>query len=101
MFLCFRNGAARTQTIDFGRAESELPENLIVVFSNLWGALRGHFGDAMHLKPAADRRRQLAAPSAAWIETLGDYTPSASNEVVTCAPSPVRSRRYKAVTIVE
>src|SRR5712672_1817089 len=61
MFLCFRNGAARTQTIDFGRAESELPENLIVVFSNLWGALRGHFGDAMHLKRAADRRRQLAA----------------------------------------
>src|SRR6202048_2676711 len=63
MFLCFRNGTARTQTIDFGRAKSELPENLIVVFSNLWGALRGHLGDAMHLKRAADCGRQ-AAPRA-------------------------------------
>src|SRR6202040_4392906 len=61
MLLCFRNGTARTQTIDFGRTESELPENFLVVFSNLWGALRGHFGDAMHLKRAADCGRQLAA----------------------------------------
>src|SRR5258706_15977159 len=61
MFLCFRNGTARTQTIDLSRAKSELPENLLVVFSNLWGALRGHFGDAMHLKRAADCGRQLAA----------------------------------------
>jgi hypothetical protein len=52
-----RNGAAFMQTIDFGRAESELPENLVVVFANLWGALRGHFGDAMHLKRAADGGR--------------------------------------------
>src|SRR6266404_4557027 len=49
------------QTIDFGSAKSELPENLVVVFSNLWGALRRHFGDAMHLKRAADGGRQLAA----------------------------------------
>src|SRR6202040_3618399 len=61
MLLCFRNGTARTQTIDFGRTESELPENFLVVFSNLWGALRGHFGDAMHLKRATDGGRQLAA----------------------------------------
>src|SRR6266849_8357309 len=61
MFLCFRNGTARTQTIDFGRAESQLPENLLVVFSNLRGSLRGHLGDAMHLKRAADCGRQLAA----------------------------------------
>src|SRR5713101_4305017 len=61
MFLWFRNGTARTQTIDFGRAESELPENVLVVFSNLWGALRGHLGDAMHLKRAADCGRQFAA----------------------------------------
>src|SRR5258708_10979440 len=61
MFLCFRNGTAFMQTIDFGRAKSELPENFHVVFSNLWGALRGHFGDAMHLKRAADCGRQLAA----------------------------------------
>src|SRR3981189_2758951 len=61
MFRCFRNGAARTQTIDFGRVESELPENLVVVFSNLWGSLRGYLGDAMHLKRAADWGRQLAA----------------------------------------
>jgi hypothetical protein len=46
MFLCFRNRTARTQTIDFVRAESELPENLVVVFSNLRGALRGHLDDA-------------------------------------------------------
>src|SRR5258705_10115660 len=61
MYLCFRNGTALMQTIDFGRAKSELPENLLVVFSNLWGSLRGHLGNAMHLKRAADRRRQLAA----------------------------------------
>src|SRR6266436_7377265 len=61
MFLCFRNGTAGTQTIDFGRAKSELPENLVVVFSNLRGALRGHLGDTMHLKRAADCGRQLAA----------------------------------------
>src|SRR5229473_449848 len=61
MFLCLRNGTARTQTIDFGRAESELPENLLVVLSDLRGALRGHFGDAMHLKRARDGGRQLAA----------------------------------------
>src|SRR5260370_37444743 len=61
MFLCFRNGAAFMQTIDFACGESQLPANLVVVFSDLWGALRGHFGDAMHLKWAADRRRQLAA----------------------------------------
>src|SRR5216684_7856004 len=34
MFLCFWNGTARTQTIDFGSTKSELPENLVVVFSN-------------------------------------------------------------------
>src|SRR5260370_40788459 len=61
MLLCFRNGTAGTQTIDFGRAKSELPENLVVVFSNLRGALRGHLGDTMHLKRAADCGRQLAA----------------------------------------
>src|SRR5882757_11562339 len=61
MFLCLRNGAARPQTIDLARAESKLPENFLVVLSNLWGPLRGHLGDAMHLKRAADRRRQLAA----------------------------------------
>ena len=60
MFPGFRNGAARTQTIDFGRAESELPENFLVVFSNLRGAVGGHFGDAMDLKRAADGGRQLA-----------------------------------------
>src|SRR5271169_4615165 len=61
MFLCFRNRTTRTQTIDFGRVESELPENFLVVFSNLRGALRGHFGDAMDLKGTADGGRQLAA----------------------------------------
>src|ERR1700752_3382484 len=30
VFLCFRNRSARTQAVDFGRAEAELPENLIV-----------------------------------------------------------------------
>src|SRR6266700_8109979 len=61
MFLCFRNGTTLMQTIDFGRTESELPKNLVVVFSDLRGALGGLLGDAMHLKRAADRRRQLAA----------------------------------------
>src|ERR1700688_3935111 len=33
VFLCLRNGTARTQAVDFGRAKSELPENLLVVLS--------------------------------------------------------------------
>src|SRR6202000_3041305 len=45
--------------------------------------------------------KNFASHNAAWIETLADHTPSASSEVVTCAPSPVRSRRYSAVTIAE
>src|SRR5882724_864986 len=61
MFLCLRNGAVRPQTIDFGRAKSELPENFLVVLSNLRGALRGHLGDAVDLKRAGDGGRQLAA----------------------------------------
>src|SRR6185312_16929719 len=61
VFPRFRNGTTRTQAIDFGRTESELPEHLVVVFANLRGALRRHLGDAMYLKRAADRGRQLAA----------------------------------------
>src|SRR5882757_6349900 len=61
MYLRLRNRTARTQTIDFGRAESQLLENFLVVFSNLRRALGGHFGDAMHLKRARDGGRQLAA----------------------------------------
>jgi len=47
------------------------------------------------LRGAYDRAspKNFASQSAAWIETLADHTPSASNEVVTCAPCPVRSRR--------
>src|SRR4029077_12642680 len=60
-FQCFGNGTAFTQTVDFGGAKSELLENLLVVFSKLWGALRGYLGDAMHLHRTADRRCQLAA----------------------------------------
>src|SRR5258708_3823300 len=37
--------------------------------------------------------KNFASHSAAWIETLADQTPSASNEVVTYDPLPVRSRR--------
>ena len=65
MYFCFRNRTTRTQTIDFGRAESELPENFLVVFSNLRGALGGHLGDAMDLKRAADSGRQLTAGAVA------------------------------------
>src|SRR4051794_824437 len=61
MFLCFRNCTAFKQTLDFGRTESELPKNLVVMFSNLWGALGRHFGHSMYLKRAADSGRQLAA----------------------------------------
>src|SRR5207302_4300989 len=37
--------------------------------------------------------KNFASHSAAWIDTLADQTPSASNEVVTYDPLPVRSRR--------
>src|ERR1700744_724693 len=60
MFLGFRNRTAFMQAVDFACAKSELPENLLVVLSKLWGALRGDLGDAMHLKRAADGGRQLA-----------------------------------------
>src|ERR1700684_808874 len=61
VFLRLRNGTARVQTINLRRAKSELAENLLVVLSDLWRALRGHLGDAMHLKRTADCGRQLAA----------------------------------------
>src|SRR5271154_2273457 len=37
--------------------------------------------------------KNFASHSAAWIETLADQTPSASSEVETYDPLPVRSRR--------
>ena len=37
--------------------------------------------------------KNVAPHSAAWMETLADQTPSASSEVVTYDPLPVRSRR--------
>src|SRR6266852_5581575 len=59
--LGFWDGAARTQAVDVCRVEPQLLENLLVVLSELRGALCGHFGDAMHLNRTADRRGQLAA----------------------------------------
>src|SRR6266567_6870092 len=47
------------------------------------------------------RPKNFASDSAAWIATLADQTPSASSDVVTYEPLPVRSRRYKPVTIAE
>src|ERR1700747_3580053 len=61
LFQGFGNGTACTQTADFGCAESELLQNLLVVFANLWGARVGHLGEAMQLDRTADRRCQLAA----------------------------------------
>src|SRR5260221_3742449 len=58
---CLGNGAARAQTIDFGRVESQFLENLVVVLSDFRSALCGHFGDAMHLDGTADGRSNLAA----------------------------------------
>src|SRR5260221_13640697 len=57
-FRCVRNGAARAQSVDFGRAESQLLEYLVVVLSDFRSALRGYLGDAMHLNRTADRRGQ-------------------------------------------
>src|ERR1700684_3880522 len=45
--------------------------------------------------------KNFASHSAAWIETLAAQTPSARRDVVTYDPLPVRSRRYRAVTIAE
>src|SRR6476620_7257240 len=58
---CSRNSATRLQAIDLGRTESELLENLFVVFSKRRSALRGHFRHAVHLNGTADRRGQFAA----------------------------------------
>src|ERR1700722_7732855 len=59
--LRFRNGAARAQAVDFGGGEPKLLENLLVVFSKRWSALRSHFRYAVHANGAADRRGQIAA----------------------------------------
>src|ERR1700752_3211145 len=61
MFLLVWNDAAGAQRIDFGRAKSELLENLLVVLAEPRSALCRRLGDAVHLDRAADRRRQLAA----------------------------------------
>jgi len=47
------------------------------------------------------QREERPSTSAAWIETPQAHTPEPSREVVTYEPLPVRSRRYKAVTIAE
>jgi len=60
MLLCFRNGAACIQAIDFGCIKSQLTENLLVVLSNLWGARGSYLGNTMHLNGAADRGCQFA-----------------------------------------
>src|SRR5258707_2026667 len=59
--LCFRHCAARVQALDFGRAETELVENLFVVLSNCRGTPGRHLNHAVNLDWAADCRRQLAA----------------------------------------
>src|SRR5258708_27902764 len=61
--LCFRHGAARVQAIDFARAETELVENLFVVFSERRGALCRDFCHTMNLNGTADGGAQVAACS--------------------------------------
>ena len=60
-FLCFRNGAALAQAVDFARAEAQLLENRLVVLAKCRGALCRDFRNAMHIDGAADRRGELAA----------------------------------------
>src|SRR6185312_12333955 len=60
-FLSFRNSATRAQLIDFSCVEAQLLEHLLTVLTKSRRAPCRHFGDAMHLNRAADRRRQLAA----------------------------------------
>ena len=60
------------QTVDLEYAESELPENLFVVFANFWSALCGYFGDAVYLKRTAYGGCQLAAGTFEHVDALGD-----------------------------
>jgi len=54
------------ETVDFGRIESEVLQNVIVVLSDLRAAPGGHFLDAMNLHGARDRRGQLPAGAFEW-----------------------------------
>ncbi len=56
LMLGARDGMAGAEALDFGSVEPELFENLFVVFADFRGALGRHFGHAMHLNGAADRR---------------------------------------------
>src|SRR4051812_44256780 len=49
------------QAVDVCSGEPELPENLLVVFSDPRAALCGYLGHAMNLDRTADRRSQFAA----------------------------------------
>ena len=61
---CLRDGAARVQAVDFGRAEPELLENLVdCVHRGPGRASQAPLAIAMHLNGTADRRGQLAACS--------------------------------------
>src|SRR5262249_60994174 len=60
-FLCRRGHATRAQAVDFARAEAQLFQDLLIVLTEPWGAPGRHFGDAMNLDRAADRRIQFAA----------------------------------------
>src|SRR5207245_4080830 len=58
-----RDGPGRAQSVDLSRAEPELLEHVLSVFSKCRCASCRHFRDAMHLKRTADRRGELAAGS--------------------------------------
>jgi hypothetical protein len=60
-FLGVRSGTTRAQAIDFVGAEAQLSEDFPIMLAKRWGTLCRHFGDAMHLNRAADRRGELAA----------------------------------------
>src|SRR5271154_2826588 len=62
-FLCFRNGAALAQAVDFARAKAQFLENRLVVFSKSWGPLGRDFRNAVHIDRTADRRGELATRS--------------------------------------
>src|ERR1700693_1317623 len=60
-FLCFRNGAALAQAVDFARAKAQLIENRLVVLSKCRSTLGRDCRHAMHIYGAANRRGELAA----------------------------------------
>src|SRR5258708_39573826 len=62
-WLCTRNRAASTQTVDFVISKTELFQDFIIVLTDFRSASGRHFGNTVHLNRTVDGRSHFLAGS--------------------------------------